>query len=60
MTTNPTITEATIRSLATPESYSRGETYYRSGAVTDIERRGDTLRAEVEGHQPTKPGVAFR
>lgn len=46
---NPIITEATIRGLTSPESYSRGEQYYRSGAVSDIERRGDTLQAEVEG-----------
>lgn len=46
---DPTITEATIRSLATPESFSRGEEYYRSGMVSDIERRGDVLHAEVEG-----------
>lgn len=46
---DPTITEAAIRSLATPESFSRGEEYYRSGRVNDIERRGNVLRAEVEG-----------
>jgi len=46
---DPIITEATIRSLATPESFRRGEEYYRSGMVSDIERRGDVLRAEVEG-----------
>ena len=51
---NPIITEATIRSLTTPESFSRGEDYYHSGAVSDIERRGDVLHAEVEGssYQP--------
>ncbi len=49
MTATPTITEATVRSLTTPESYSRGEGYYRSGAVGDIERRGDVLNAEVQG-----------
>lgn len=50
---DPTITEATIRSLATPESFSRGEQYYRPGMVSDIERRGDVLRAEVEGSSYT-------
>ena len=45
----PIITEATIRSLTAPESFSRGEDYYHSGRVSDIERRGDTLYAEVEG-----------
>ena len=46
---DPVISEATVRSLTTPESFSRGEEYYRSGRVSDIERRGDVLRAEVEG-----------
>ena len=46
---NPIISEATLRSLTTPESFSRGEDYYHSGAVSDIERRGDVLHAEVEG-----------
>ncbi len=46
---DPIITEAAVRSLTTPESFSRGEEYYRSGRVSDIERRGNVLRAEVEG-----------
>lgn len=49
MTANPNITEATVRSLTTPESFSRGEDYYRSGQVHEIERRGDMLHAEVSG-----------
>lgn len=60
MTTHPTLTEATIRSLASPESFSRGEEYYRSGCVHEIEIRGDVLRAEVAGrsyepHRETQP-----
>jgi len=43
------ITEATIRGLASAESFSRGEEYYQSGAVISLEKRGDTLLAQVEG-----------
>lgn len=45
----PNLTEAAIRSLTTSQSFSRGEEYYRAGAVLDLERRGDTLLAQVEG-----------
>ncbi|MGB9985721.1 SWIM zinc finger family protein [Salarchaeum japonicum] len=47
----PTITEAAIRTLARPQSYDRGENYYDQGAVRDITRRGDQLRASVDGSQ---------
>jgi uncharacterized Zn finger protein len=43
------INEAMIRSLASSESFQRGEEYYRSGAVVDLQQRGDTLMAQVEG-----------
>ena len=43
------ITEAMIRSLASVESFSRGQDYYRQGAVVDLQQRGDTLLAQVEG-----------
>ena len=33
----------------TPRSFSRGEGYYRDGAVDYITRRGDTITAEVQG-----------
>jgi uncharacterized Zn finger protein len=45
----PKLTEASIRSLATSQSFSRGQNYYYSGAVLNLERRGDTLLAQVEG-----------
>jgi uncharacterized Zn finger protein len=47
----PTITETTIRNLARPQSYDRGEDYYERGAVNEITRRGSLLRAAVEGSQ---------
>jgi uncharacterized Zn finger protein len=43
------INEAKIRSLASAESFSRGRDYYMSGAVIDLQQRGDTLLAQVEG-----------
>jgi uncharacterized Zn finger protein len=43
------ITEATIRNLATAQSFARGEDYYHSGAVYELQKRGDTLIAQVEG-----------
>jgi uncharacterized Zn finger protein len=49
----PTLSEATIRAHATPESYSRGRNYYERGAVTDLALRDNVLQAAVEGSQYT-------
>jgi uncharacterized Zn finger protein len=43
------ITEAEIRSLATAQSYERGEDYYYTHAVTDLQKRGDMVAADVSG-----------
>jgi uncharacterized Zn finger protein len=43
------LSEAAVRSLASAQSFSRGEEYYRSGAVVSLEKRGNTLLAQVEG-----------
>ena len=43
------ITEATIRNLASSQSFLRGEDYYHSGAVYDMQKRGNILMAEVAG-----------
>jgi uncharacterized Zn finger protein len=43
------VTEVVIRSLATAQSFERGENYYHSGAVLGLSKRGDTLLAHVEG-----------
>lgn len=51
MEQDPTLTEAATERLARPQSYDRGEDYYEQGAVIDVTRRGDLLRAEVEGSQ---------
>ena len=51
VTSDPTLTEAAVRDLARPQSYDRGENYYDEGAVVEVIRRGETLRAVVEGSQ---------
>ena len=43
------LNESVIRNLATPQSFARGQEYFHSGAVHHIERRGNTLLAEVAG-----------
>ncbi len=47
----PALTEATVRELARSKSYQRGQSYYDRGAVSNVVRRGDTIRADVEGSQ---------
>ena len=47
----PPVTEATVRELARSKSYDRGQSYYERGAVSTIVRRGETVRADVEGSQ---------
>lgn len=47
----PTLTEATVRELARSKSYQRGQSYYERGAVRTVVRRGETVRADVEGSQ---------
>lgn len=47
----PTLTEATIRELARSKSYERGQSYYERGAISNVVRRGETVRADVEGSQ---------
>jgi uncharacterized Zn finger protein len=48
---DPTLTEAAVRDLARPQSYDRGGNYYAEGAVVKLVRRGETIRAAVEGSQ---------
>lgn len=53
--------EDLIRENSSPESFRRGEDYYRRGCVTSLIRRGEELRAEVVGSQfaPYDVSVAF-
>ena len=43
------LTETIIRNLTTAQSFARGEDYYHSGAVYELQKRGNTIIAEVEG-----------
>jgi uncharacterized Zn finger protein len=47
----PQITEPTLQSSATANSFSRGEEYYNSGAVTNLTQRGTQIQADVEGSE---------
>lgn len=47
----PILTEATVRELSRSQSYERGQSYYEQGAVSDPIRRGEIIRAYVEGSQ---------
>jgi uncharacterized Zn finger protein len=59
--TIPSLSEAAIRRQATAESFSRGESYYRGGAVVSLVQRGNVLQAEVEGSQyePYRVRITF-
>jgi len=54
-------TEGDIRSLATSQSFARGQSYYRSGAVSALTLRGDQLTARVagSGYEPYRVNVAL-
>ncbi len=43
------LTERDIRGLATDQSFQRGEEYYASGAVREIQQQGETVTARVWG-----------
>lgn len=45
----PRITESMIRARATPESFRRGEEYYREGAVSNTTIQGTVLSGECAG-----------
>ncbi len=47
--TSQILSEALIRSLATPESFQRGHDYWTSGAVIRLSRRGGMVEAAVAG-----------
>ena len=57
----PNLTIANLKRYATAHSFSRGESYFQLGAVTDITLRQQTLRAEVEGNEvePYQVTVTF-
>lgn len=55
--TPPPFGEDAIRSLATEESFARSKRYFRSGAVSELVRRGDVVTAQVEGSEFAPYGV---
>ncbi|MDJ0703380.1 MAG: SWIM zinc finger family protein [Leptolyngbyaceae cyanobacterium MO_188.B28] len=57
----PKITVANLKRSATDQSFARGESYFRSGAVTGLTLRQQTLHAEVEGNEarPYRVTVTF-
>jgi uncharacterized Zn finger protein len=57
----PSLSEAAVRRQATAESFRRGESYYRGGAVISLVQRGSVLQAEVEGSQyePYRVRITF-
>jgi uncharacterized Zn finger protein len=53
----PELSEALIQRYSSPESFRRGQEYYRQGAVASLILRGQELRAEVAGSQFAPYGV---
>ncbi len=47
----PKLTESQINSLASGQSFERGKSYYRNGAITEPVRQGMELRGECEGSE---------
>ena len=57
----PDLSETLIQRHSSPESFRRGQEYYRQGSVTSLLRRGQELVAEVAGSQfvPYEVRVVF-
>jgi uncharacterized Zn finger protein len=49
MTNLPTLAESDIQQWVGPQSYARGRTYYRQGAISHPRRQGMTLKARCQG-----------
>lgn len=47
----PDFSEILLQGHSSPESFRRGQEYYRQGSVTSLLRRGQELRAKVAGSQ---------
>jgi len=52
MSDRPDVTLQQIRAHASEQSFSRGENYYNTGAVSDTIRRGDEIEARCHGSYP--------
>lgn len=55
------ISESIVRQHASPKSYLRGAEYYRSRSVIDLQRRGNSIYAQVEGREisPYRVNIDF-
>ena len=53
----PDVSKALIERYSSPESFRRGQGYYRQGAVASLTLRGQELRAKVAGSQFAPYGV---
>ena len=47
----PRLTEAQVRKLGNRQSFERGKSYYRDGAILEPVRQGLELRAQYEGSE---------
>jgi uncharacterized Zn finger protein len=47
----PRLTEAQVRQLGSQQSFERGKSYYRDGAILEPVRQGLELRAQCEGSE---------
>lgn len=45
------LSEKDIQARASAQSFAKGQSYYRSGCVEDVVRRGDVVTASVEGSE---------
>jgi uncharacterized Zn finger protein len=45
----PKLTEAQVRKLATPQSFERGQRYFKDGAIVEPLLQGNEVRAECAG-----------
>lgn len=50
--TLPKLTLSTIKRNATDKSFSRGQSYWQSGAVISLTQRQNVLQGEIEGNDP--------
>jgi uncharacterized Zn finger protein len=57
----PKLSETSIRSRSTSQSFERGQDYYKSGSVTSLIQRGNELSAKVEGSEfdPYRISIGF-
>jgi uncharacterized Zn finger protein len=55
----PRVTKGQIRTLATPQSFERGEHYYQNGAISHPTRQGLRLWADCAGTELYRPTITL-